>query len=156
MAGRMPSNSKPLEELRRIGNPGKRKLPAVDAVTATGRDTPAPEPLRPLATPGRQMWDRMWAAGASWLWERVDIEAVQLACELIDERATLRARVMQYGMTAERIQLRAVEKHILIVLGILGWAPGDRARIARMPNGPGQQQGSNDLDEFLARRQRDA
>ncbi len=101
------------------------------------------------------MWDRMWAAGATWLWESVDVEAVQLVCELMDERASLRARVMQYGMTAERIQLRAIEKHILTVLGVLGWAPGERARIARTPGGPGQQP-SNELDAFLQRRQRDA
>jgi hypothetical protein len=148
---------KPLEEVRRIGNPGRRPLPAVDAVTAPGRSTPVPQPVRPLATPGQQMWDRMWSAGATWLWPNVDVEAVQLACELMDERASLRTTVMQYGMTAERVQLRAVEKHLMTLLGALGWAPGERARIARIPGGPTQQSASNDLDDFLIRRQqRDA
>ncbi len=149
------NNAKSVEELRRTGNPGRRRLPPVDAVTAKGRSTPLPEPLRPLATPGRQMWDRMWAAGATWLWDSVDAEAVQLACELLDERAGLRAKVLQYGMTADRIALRALEKHLFLVLGILGWAPGERARIARVPGGPAQQP-TSELDEFLARRQRDA
>lgn len=102
----------------------------------TGRRTPnppvaAPEPVRPLGQHGREVWDRVWNAGATWLSAEVDVELVQLLAETSDERARVRVRV--FGDDSDwraRAQLRAVDTHLAALLVSLGFTPVERARMA--------------------------
>lgn len=122
------SNRKPAEAKARIGNPGKRALSvAPDVVSHTGS---IPEPHRPLGKAGRELWDRLWDAGAAWLRASSDAEAVLLVCEAIDERQALRFRVMSDPEAwRERKALRELERQISAGLGELGMNPVDRGRL---------------------------
>jgi hypothetical protein len=39
---------------------------------------------------GRELWDRVWSAGATWLAETVDAETVLILCEQADRRGPSR------------------------------------------------------------------
>jgi hypothetical protein len=129
VAGRPP---KPVEQKKRIGNPGGRKL-ANTGVGGTVVDlglAAMPEPHRPLGKAGLELWGRLWTGGASWLRPASDAEAVLLVCEAIDERQALRYRVMSDpDLWRERKALRELEKQINVCLGELGMNPVDRGRL---------------------------
>ena len=127
-SGRRP---KPTEQKRRLGNPGKRKLPAQNAEIIVLPFRDVPEPHRPIATAfGRRMWDAVWLAGASWLKPSMDSEIVLMACEAIDERVQLRNQVMLNPASwRERRGLRELDKQIASLLGQIGFAPSDRANL---------------------------
>lgn len=125
--GRKP---KPVEQKQRIGNPGKRKLPAVaDVPTITNQSIP--EPHRPLIDngPGLQLWNGIWNSGCAWLRRDTDIEMVMMVCEQVDERAVLRTQVFRDGEWRDRASLRTLEKLISQNLSTLGFSPTDRARL---------------------------
>lgn len=121
--GRPP---KPAEQKRRVGNPGKRPLPAV--VTALPQRATNPDPPRPLGPAGRMLWDRAWDHGRAWIAE-TDMELLLLTCEQIDERQMLRIRVLRDNDWRERSGLRAIDKVIQDGLGMLGFSPSDRSRL---------------------------
>jgi len=127
-SGRRP---KPTEQKRRLGNPGKRKLPPRDAEVIVLPFREIPEPHRPIATAfGRRMWDAVWSAGASWLKLGMDAEIVLMACEAIDERVQLRNQVMlNTGSWRERRGLRELDRQIASLLGQIGFSPTDRANL---------------------------
>lgn len=91
----------------------------------------APDPVRPLGRHGRELWDRIWAAGATWLSVEVDTELVQLLAETSDERAQIRATVFGDDTNwRARAQLRAVDTLLASLLVSLGFTPVERARMA--------------------------
>jgi len=143
-SGRRP---KPAEQKRRLGNPGKRKLPGKDAEVIVLPFREIPEPHRPIATAyGRRMWDAVWMAGASWLKLSMDGEIVLMACEAIDERVQLRNQVMLNPASwRERRGLRELDKQIASLLGQIGFAPSDRANL-----GIGEQK-NHEFHEIRAR-----
>lgn len=128
-AGRPP---KPVEQKKRIGNPGGRKL-ANKGVGGTVVDlglSAIPAPHRELNAVGLALWQRIWVGGASWLRPDSDAEAVLLVCEASDERAVLRSMVMgDPDLWRERKALRELEKQIGSALGELGMNPVDRGRL---------------------------
>lgn len=133
--GRPPGRPpKPLEEKLRTGrtpttDSGGRKLPERTNLTALPAADGPPAPARPLGQAGRALWGRVWAAGATWLAERVDAEQVLILCEQADERAVLRDRVLCDGEWRERAALRALEAQIMSGLALLGFNPVDRSRL---------------------------
>lgn len=143
-AGRQP---KPIEEKRRIGNPGRRPLPDPATVAVLQPARHIPEPMRPLGIVGRELWERAWRAGAVWLADRSDAETLLLVCEQVDERQQLRVSVLRDGDWRERAALRTLDKQVLNGLALLGFNPVDRSRL-----GVAEVQ-TNALDEFMARRQ---
>ncbi|NDD13661.1 MAG: phage terminase small subunit P27 family [Betaproteobacteria bacterium] len=122
--GRPP---KPTEQKRRLGNPGKRKLPSAE-VAIVGQ-IGAPEPVRPLGQVGLAFWQRVWAVGFAWISPQTDIELLQMVCEQIDERQALRVRVLRDGDWRDRTALRALDAQVLDCLSLLGFTPVDRARL---------------------------
>src|SRR6476620_5516269 len=121
--------AKPLEVKYRNGNPGRRPLPDRHGlIELAGSDEP-PEPLRPLGTVGTAMWIRVWTAGAVWLATKVDIEAIQMLCEQMDERQALRASVLKYGDWRDRQGLRHLDKQVLHGLSAIGFTPTERTRM---------------------------
>lgn len=127
--GRPP---KPIEEKRRLGNPGKRPLPAESSVVPLEAAVAIPEPIRPLGKMGREFWDRTWDVAINWISPKADIELMMMTAEMIDERAILRNLVFQ-DRNADRPKLRSglreIEKQIQSNLAQLGLSPADRARL---------------------------
>ena len=133
--GRPP---KPVEQKRRIGNPGGRKLPSLTVVPMpTVDDVGIPEPHRPLMKKpdgglgaGGHLWHLIWESASPWLRRDMDVELVMLVCEQTDERTLLRDRMFRIGLDwRERAALRALEKQIASNLAQLGFTPTDRARL---------------------------
>jgi hypothetical protein len=123
-------NRKPVEQKQRIGNPGRRALPKQIAEVVALPVSSVPEPHRPLSKYGRELWDRLWVAGAAWLKPTSDAEAVLLVCEATDERQQLRVRVLSDpDAWRDRKALRELEKQIASGLGELGMNPVDRGRL---------------------------
>ena len=124
--GRPP---KPVEQKRKTGNPGRRKLPDEQQVIPLRAITAIPEPPRPLFEYGRTLWDRVWAAGASWISPDFDLELLLMVCEQTDERIRLRASVWNQNRADERRALRALEQQIVNNMSKLGFSPTDRSRL---------------------------
>lgn len=142
--GRPP---KPLEEKRRLGNPGKRALPDRATLTALPAAAGPPEPSRPLGQAGRALWDRVWNAGATWLAELVDAEQILITCEQVDERAALRVQVLRDGDWRARAGLRALDAQVMDGLAVLGFNPVERSRL-----GVAEVKRASALDDFLTKR----
>jgi hypothetical protein len=126
--GRPP---KPIEEKLRNGWPShSTKKPEPGSLTVLPPVDSTPEPARPLARPGREMWDRIWSSPAkAWLAKDVDTETVLILCEHIDERAALRAKVLRDGDWRERAGLRALDAQVMEGLRELGFNPVERSRL---------------------------
>ena len=75
----MPAR-RPTEQKRRLGNPGRLRLPELVQVLPATDGVP---PLRSgvgLDRSGLRVWDFVWRSGAVWIWPAADLEAVlQLA-----------------------------------------------------------------------------
>lgn len=124
--GRPP---KPLEEKRRLGNPGKRPLPDRTTLVALPAAAAPPDPHRPLGSAGRALWDRVWSSGATWLSPATDGEQLLITCEQVDERQALRVTVLREGNWRERAALRALDAQIMDGLAMLGFNPVERSRL---------------------------
>lgn len=122
--GRPP---KPVEQKRRTGNPGKRALPQTTIAIPTSPTAPVPH--RPLGPAGQHFWERVWSVGFTWISPQMDIEILQMVCELIDERTALRMKVLVDQDWRDRSGLRALDAQVLDCLSLLGFTPVDRARL---------------------------
>lgn len=140
--GRPP---KPIEQKRLAGNPGKRPLPnGTLALLPSQYDLP--EPHRPLGAPGKELWDRVWDMGSSWISPKSDVEILLITCELIDERWNLRASVMRDGRPEDRKALRDLDRQLIANLSLLGFSPTDRSRL-----GVAEVKARSKLEELKAR-----
>jgi hypothetical protein len=89
----------------------------------------APEPTRRLEESGLQLWSLVWSNKQTWL-KPTDIELLQILCEQLDERDSLRAYVLDnIEAWHERSALRALEKDIRDNMTQLGFTPQSRARL---------------------------
>ena len=75
------------------------------------------------------MWDRIWPSGGSWIAPSTDIELVQMACEAMDERVSLRVAVLRGSEWRDRVALRTLEGDLRHMLSALGLTPTDRSRL---------------------------
>jgi hypothetical protein len=139
--------SKPIEQKRLLGNPGKRALPDEDSVVLLERVDETPEPTRPLLKYGQELWDRIWGMGATWVSDKTDIELLMMTCEMIDERWNLRVKVMQNDDPRMRRGLRELDRQIVSNLSLLGFTPSDRARL-----GVAEIKAKSKLEELMERR----
>ena len=119
--------SKPIEQKRLLGNPGKRALPS--STIAIPMIEVAPEPHRPLLKYGRELWDKVWQTGATWISPNTDTELLLMTCEMIDERWNLRVKVMQTDDSKMRRGLRELDRQIVSNLSLMGFSPSDRSRL---------------------------
>ena len=127
-SGRRP---KPVEQKRRIGNPGGRKLPSQAQIVALpSLASNVPEPHRPLGTHGKELWHRIWTSGAAWLRPALDGDLILMACEMTDERTVLRQIVFtNQSAWRERRALREIDRQITSLLSQIGFSPTDRASL---------------------------
>jgi P27 family predicted phage terminase small subunit len=92
--GRPP---KPVEIKRRLGNPGKRRLPELSETVALPPSTGVPTPPRGLKAAGKTTWTRLWSAGAGFLSPKTDYDLLVRLCEAHDERVLLRKLIAKEG-----------------------------------------------------------
>jgi hypothetical protein len=125
----MANPGKPAEVKRKLGAKGYSKnmpssvatIPAVSVV---------PDPLQPLSGSGLDLWDRTWQRGFTWLSANTDVQLLQMVCEQLDERDSLRAYVLEnIEAWHERAALRELEKSIRSNLSLLGFTPTDRMKL---------------------------
>jgi len=121
--------SKPIEQKRLTGNPGKRALPDEQSVILLPQVTATPESPRPLLKYGQALWDRVWAMGLTWVSDTTDMELLTMTCEMVDERWNLRVKVMQSDDATMRRGLRELDRQIISNLSLLGFTPSDRSRL---------------------------
>lgn len=144
--GRPP---KPAELKRRLGNPGKRPLPARDNVIALPAVQGVPEFPATLEVEGKHLWAQIWSMAAIWLSPVTDVVMVQMACELADGRVAARRR---YLATTEPADLRAwvaINNELRATLSALGFDPTARTRL-----GVAEVKAASAVDKLLERRQR--
>ena len=142
----MPNPAKPVERKRKLGNPGKVKLPPVNFIDEQAQSIP--DPLRPLGSAGRAEWDRIWTAGPAWISVKMDIAVVQILCEDVDERTQLRYNVLKDTDWHNRPALRALSSEIIALYSLLGFSPADRGKM-----GVGEVRQSSVLDELRLKRE---
>lgn len=121
--------TKPIEQKRMLGNPGRRPLPESSALMQLNGVTEIPEPSRPLLKYGREFWDKIWSMGSTWISFNSDSELLLMTCEMIDERWNLRIKVMQNDEPRLRRGLRELDRQIISNLSLLGFTPSDRSRL---------------------------
>jgi hypothetical protein len=139
--------SKPIEQKRALGNPGKRALPKTGEVVVLEQTGDIPKPPRPLLKYGQELWNRVWSMGATWVSVKSDLELLVMTCEMIDERWNLRVKVMQSDDAAMRRGLRELDRQIVSNLSLLGFTPSDRARL-----GVAEVKVRSKLEELMAKR----
>jgi hypothetical protein len=141
--------SKPTEQKRLLGNPGRRPLPDQGAMQLLPAITEIPEPSRPLLKYGRELWDKVWQQGLNWISPNTDFEILLMTCEMIDERWNLRVKVMQTDDVRLRRGLRELDRQIISNLSLLGFTPSDRSRL-----GVAEVKAMSKLEELMARKEK--
>ena len=141
--------SKPTEQKRLLGNPGRRPLPDQGAMQILPAITDIPEPSRPLLKYGRELWDKVWQQGLNWISPNTDFEILLMTCEMIDERWNLRVKVMQTDDVRLRRGLRELDRQIISNLSLLGFTPSDRSRL-----GVAEVKAMSKLEELMARKEK--
>ena len=139
--------SKPIEQKRLLGNPGKRAMPNENEVVLLQQVEGTPEPPRPLLKYGNDLWERVWSMGATWVSQNTDLELLTMTCEMVDERWNLRVKVMQSDDPKMRRGLRELDKQIVSNLSLLGFTPSDRSRL-----GVAEVKAKSKLEELMERR----
>lgn len=146
----------PNERKRKLGNPGKRALPAVADVVALA---PADASVPPdLGSKGTEMWQRISEAAKAWL-APSDEPTLELLCELYERRELLKGHFAADGplimrpdghMVANPVvtMLQTTEKQIADLASSLGLTPADRTRM-----GLAEVKAQNAFEEMLSRRQ---
>lgn len=132
----MPT-AKPVEQKRRLGNPGQRKLPELAAV----RSLPMadPEPLVPLGDAGRALWEQVKATCGAWV-ALSDTSALLELCKLADRRDEMWRKVCEEGLTLRLnnsgaqahpllSHIETVDKSIHKLMGDFGMTPKERGLI---------------------------
>lgn len=148
MAERRGRPPKPVEEKRRTGNPGKRKLPEQAEVVHLAMAPDAPEPPADLGVDGTRLWQRAWGRAIAWLAPESDMDAVEQACRLVDDVAVARRRYRATSDPADARALVAVQKELSGALSTLGFDPSARSRL-----GLAEVKRVSKLDELRSRKQ---
>jgi P27 family predicted phage terminase small subunit len=150
-AGRPP---KPVEQKRRLGNPGQRPLPAV-ADTAALPELPF-EPPEDLGPDGVAFIQGV-VASTPWL-ANTDRPTVELAARLVDECAEIQREINEAGRVFVTEKgypvinplvgaLSTSRKQLHSVLASLGYTPADRTRM-----GLAEVKAKNAFEDMLAKR----
>lgn len=145
----------PNERKRRLGNPGKQKLPAASNVIAL----PAVEETAPpqLGPTGRAVWELV-AEQCKWLAES-DRPALVMLCEKFDRRQDFMVRLESsdpvlytdkgYAYANPLVgMLSTLETDLARILSALGLTPADRTRL-----GVAEVKAQSNLEKLLQRRQ---
>jgi hypothetical protein len=122
----MPNPSKPIEQKRALGNPGKRALKQPAEYIEGGYV----EPMRKLKDAGMSLWDSAMKTGEQWIARNTDTQLLLVTCEQMDRREVLMT-LWRSNPTDKNLLMRLaeLEKQIASNLGTLGFTPSDRSRL---------------------------
>jgi hypothetical protein len=122
----MPNPSKPIEQKRALGNPGKRALKQPAEYIEGGYV----EPMRELKDAGMSLWDSAMKTGEQWIARNTDTQLLLVTCEQMDRREVLMT-LWRSNPTDKNLLMRLaeLEKQIASNLGMLGFTPSDRSRL---------------------------
>jgi hypothetical protein len=122
----MPNPSKPIEQKRALGNPGKRALKQPAEYIEGGYV----EPMRELKDAGMSLWDSAMKTGEQWIARNTDTQLLLVTCEQMDRREVLMT-LWRSNPTDKNLLMRLaeLEKQIASNLGMLGFTPTDRSRL---------------------------
>ena len=124
----MPNPPKPAELKILQGNPGQHKIKVNDALAPL--EYGYTEPLRPLESAGKQLWDSIFGAGELWISIRTDLQLVQMVCEQLDRKSRIESYIAQHPDEWHMFkQLNDLERLITGNLSLLGFTPADRTRL---------------------------
>jgi hypothetical protein len=124
----MPTPNKPLELKRKLGNPGRQKLPDINStITLTAGYV---EPHQNLGVAGRLLWERVFSLGQTWISPRSDVELLLITCKQLDRQLLFEEQVSKRpeDFHASR-QLLELENAIVRNLGLLGLSVDSRSRL---------------------------
>lgn len=120
--------AKPIEEKRKLGNPGKRPLPAgvleLRPVDFSSLETP-----QHFGAAAQFVWAKAWHSGLSWLSPESDMAIVLAACELADMKDKARERYMATGDSKDAGAVQKLNAEYLKCLSLMGFSPSDRSRL---------------------------
>lgn len=128
---------RPVEKNRKLGNPGKRKLPSRSNVVALPSiRSEKPETLGP---DGSRFWNETMSVCSGWL-ANSDYEMVRLCAEAMDRRAFILRVLAEEGWSVMTDKgypykhplvspLMELEAQIGKWMGVLGMTPADRTRM---------------------------
>ena len=123
------SHAVPIEPKRRRGNPGKRALPdpaTTQKIKATHGEVP--DHHRPLGEIGKELWERIWAEGYTWVSSSAgERDYVLQLCEMMDERHAARAEFMRTKYRLDASTVRHLDAEIDRRMNKLGFTPASRA-----------------------------
>jgi len=143
--GRPP---KPVELKRRLGNPGKRRLPdESNVLMLPGASAGAPAAPGDLGLAGRQLWNQVWDGALLWLSPRTDMAAVVEACRLQDDLAIARERYQATRDPRDARALVGLNKALSSALSSLGFDPAARSRL-----GVAEVKAASAIEKLLERR----
>lgn len=125
-AGRPP---KPTEVKRRLGNPGKRALPAEGTVVHLPMAEGVPECPADFGLEARRLWERIWQTGITWISPTSDAEAAEQACRLADDVAVARERYRATREPADGRMVATFHRELASALSALGFDPAARTRL---------------------------
>jgi hypothetical protein len=123
----MPNPAVPLEQKRKLGNPGKRALPSPSETMSL--QAGYVEPHQPLEWAGRLLWDRVFSQGKTWV-ASTDVEALMIVCKQLDRQQLIESKVAEDPSDFHMLrQLLELEKAIMSGLGQLGFTVDARSRL---------------------------
>jgi hypothetical protein len=139
----MPNPGKTAEEKKRVGSREPIKASVIDVQPI--REWP--EPMRRLEHSGLDLWKKAFSTGSTWL-KNTDLDLLQITCEQLDERDSLRVFVLD-NMEAwhERAALRVLERDIQANLTQLGFTPTARQKL-----GIQEVKAASKLDQLMERK----
>lgn len=142
----MPNPPKPVELQRKLGNPGKRKLPKPGELIEL--ESGYVEPIRPLDWAGKQLWDSVFSHGSLWISPRTDVQLLTITCEQLDRRESIRSLLAETPEDRTlNMTLNEIEKLIQGNLGQLGFSPAERTRL-----GLAEVKRQSKLEQLMAKR----
>jgi len=121
----MPNPPRPIEEKRRLGNPGRRPLPEALPMVEGGYI----EPQRALEFAGMQLWRAAMTTGERWIARNSDTQLLLMVCEQMDRRTDLISKIEETQEWRLYRALHDLEKMISMNLSMLGFTPTDRTRL---------------------------
>lgn len=141
----MGNPPKPLEQKRKLGNPGHQALPKLNSLMEV--DGGYTEPFRPLEYAGMQLWDSVFKHGELWISNRTDVHLLIMTAEQLDRREELRTKIAETDDWHILKQLNDLERMIATNLGQLGFTPAERTRL-----GLAEVKAKSKLEEMMAKR----
>ena len=116
----MANPAKPLEVKRALGNPGRQKLPDVDATISLRSGFV--EPHQPLDWAGLLLWNRVFGQGQTWISPQSDVELLLLTCKQLDRQVMLERQFVEkpddYHVHRQLLDLEAAIVRNLSLLGL--------------------------------------